>query len=605
MPTAPRFQPSGVSVGGMPTPQVRPQTGMAEGVAAAGETIASLGKSYQFAKDVQERRAKIEEASNETAGELAFQKWNQAQKARYDKFQTDAQGEKIGKVRDEFVSGLAGDTSAYTKDLSPQAIAAFEKRRSLQSQTYSDSAGNIAHDRSGRFIVGVKQAEYKESAERAAAAAAGNDMVGFITNVDRGWAAKQETAKITGEKVDDAGRSAYRAAALVGALELVKRQGSDVATVDFYERYKTAFGADAAAAKLLAQDSQDNLTSADVAILAAGLAKQDSGLVDWAAARRYALTDSEHSPSVQAKIQKSISGMAKAEEEMRASVGEAAMAKLRIAHTMPIVKSDTDALTNPAQLYFDSPEAKKAMEIMLPKDRAAFEDAATYGGKTRPDDMFRTMGLYYSDRDAFMKVRLEEGVYSTADALKIRELQNQPIPDADEAASKACMDIFTAHGVGKRPDQNNPKEMAAFATWASAVAETIKSQPQDKTVTLEQRARQAAISLREQVRRSAPGGIFTPNEEMVRLSELVRKQLPPEADDPAVRARLGFPKTGALTPDQKLQFWADQTESLKSKTAKDMVAPDSEPSFWDSLTKPFDVDKVWQDYRNSPAFPLD
>lgn len=449
MPTAPRYQPGGVNVGSMPTPQVRPQTGMAEGVAAAGDTIASLGKSYQYAKDAQERRAQIEDASNETAGEMAFQKWNQAQKARYDRFQTDAQGEKIGKARDDFVSGLSGDTGEFTKDLSPQAVDAFEKRRSFQAQTYSDSSGNIAHARSGAFIDGVARLESTQALSQAAGFAASGDIANFDASIGRGWAAKVRSATVTGEPVDAAAFSDYRAIGVTSALEAVKHNGSDEQTVTFFEQHKGEFGKHLGTAQTLAQDSLDNLEAASSVSIVVDEKRQPNGLVDWAGAADRVAGYENIRPEVQAKIQKALSLGAAAEAKNRTALGD----KIAADYAAAQMRSPGDAAAY---------EKAHALEIsaLLDKDAAAFQERKILGpAKSNPGQWQTIRAMQYADPDAFYALKASNWALSVSDAQWLNDEQRKPRDPERDSVSKWSRQTYEANGLRKVPKAEAGKEL--------------------------------------------------------------------------------------------------------------------------------------------------
>ena len=151
MPVAPRFNPDGVRIGSMPVPQVRPQTGLAEGLASVGESIAGLGKTVDRVQDRQEQRealAKAQQAASlrasTTAGTDAAMVWRERNESRLAKMRQA----KMGNVYDAYEKfdseSSADDGQDLIENLDPIAKEAFNKQTALWRMDLNTKAQTFA-----------------------------------------------------------------------------------------------------------------------------------------------------------------------------------------------------------------------------------------------------------------------------------------------------------------------------------------------------------------------------------------------------------------------------------------------------------------------------
>lgn len=267
MPVAPRFVGEGVRVGSMPTPQAQPADGIARGLQDLGQGLAQAGKGIEAYKAnrqeeaaLAERQGRMRQVAAETGGQDAFDKWKQKMDAAYDTFKVEAHGELVGSKRSAFLSAVDGDPSDFVKDLSPEAAAAFEKRRAFAAQSYKDASGTVALARTREFTVNTASKEIEESASAASLAYAGGDMAGFRVQHGRAYEAMNRIYEITGQRPSD---EAFTATARAGAIEHLRQTGSHAAVADMYRRDKGNYGAQETRVAALAQDSLDIVEAGD------------------------------------------------------------------------------------------------------------------------------------------------------------------------------------------------------------------------------------------------------------------------------------------------------------------------------------------------------
>ena len=242
--TAPRFQPGGVHVGSMPTPMVRPDMSGANSLAAVGETIASLGKSAQYAQDTIEKRDRLEAQNRLTKVRGLYLDWEVTAEAEHAK----ATGQMVGS---KAVTGLADygkslkseDMTAYTKDLSPDELQEFSRLVDRRKVTLGTSASQHALAENKRYTIDVNSRTAARHLTTAATnLVAGHDAEAAVYLRDAQAAvalvADQQGASKEYQKViwEDTRASAYKEAMSIAVST------SPEAAVRFYEKNKGAFG---------------------------------------------------------------------------------------------------------------------------------------------------------------------------------------------------------------------------------------------------------------------------------------------------------------------------------------------------------------------------
>ena len=249
MPVAPRYQPDGVRVGSMPTPQVRPQTGLAEGLASVGESLAGIGRTIDRAQE-------FKTAADDAMAQEAFTRYKRDRDADYDKFKTDANGVNIAKSYESFNSTLDGDVQAYVKDLSPEQQASFEKRRQFQNETYRKAADGYTHAKSVTFIAETSTQEMQSAVEDAAMASVSGDVERYTASMGRAIKASDTREKAVGMRTpsDD-----LIAASRYKALDILVKSSPEEA-ISYYEKYQTQMGQFSDNASKLVQVSADKVS---------------------------------------------------------------------------------------------------------------------------------------------------------------------------------------------------------------------------------------------------------------------------------------------------------------------------------------------------------
>jgi len=235
---APRYQPDGVRIGSQPTPQVRPDMSSARAVQAVGDTIASLGESFQHARNVGEQRVRAQNVADETAGEYAFQKYKQDIDREYAKFSVEAVGDKIASSREAFDNKIKDNShSNYTADMTPGATQAFSRRAELYIGDRQIAADTVAHTRFKAFTVRVAGQEVNESIELAAMNLAGGKQEAAATQMGRAGAAASRIFDASGEDISQeiVPKSYY------GALGILVKE-DPLKSLYFYQENKDSFG---------------------------------------------------------------------------------------------------------------------------------------------------------------------------------------------------------------------------------------------------------------------------------------------------------------------------------------------------------------------------
>lgn len=372
--TAPRYTPGGVNVGSMPVPTVKAQTGMAEGLAAIGDTIASLGKTTQRVVVTQERRQQIKADNEETAGENAFRKWKQQMDTAYQKYGIEAHGELVGVKRDEFLSTVTGDDSSFTADLSEGARLAFAKRKEFQTVVYRDSSGTLALDRNRKFIVDVAKSEVDSSIAQAGTFVASGDEKAYQASLGRAWEAAKRISPISGQSFnyDD-----FRAQALYAGMQEVKKNGSPEAVAEYYQKYTGAFdGTNLAfegSAKTLAQDSLDEMQARS--LFSEAVAAGSDPKTGFDAQKAVDALPKDLPSNVQAKVMDGIQKAAQADMAQRKLIATEFMDRLDDAAERGITPG----------VFYSDPMVEAAYYRMTPSQKAAVwkreEDIKVYGTK--------------------------------------------------------------------------------------------------------------------------------------------------------------------------------------------------------------------------------
>jgi hypothetical protein len=240
----------------MPTPMVKADTSTASALQTVGDTIASLGKSAQYVSEVQQRRAAAQESAIETAGQDAYQRWQQEADKRFADYHTKAAGLNIPKEKESFEQFLAGDAGEYVKGLSPEVATAFEKRRQFASQTYRNKADTLALGRTREFTVQTAANEVKDALREAGFAEAGGNIDVYTKSMGRAYAAAARADQITGNQTD---QLALRSEALKIAADALVENGDPRKVVEFYNNRKGDFGAYETGVAAKVQDSLDTI----------------------------------------------------------------------------------------------------------------------------------------------------------------------------------------------------------------------------------------------------------------------------------------------------------------------------------------------------------
>jgi hypothetical protein len=429
MPVAPRYQPEGVRIGEMPVPTAKADMSGANAMAAIGDTFATLGK----AADVYQHRQKMRQVYDDTVGEEAFKKWERDRESDYNTFKIEAQGSNVPDKRTWFDQQIKGDVSSYTKDLKPEQVAAFEKRRTFRADTFNQAANNHALIKSNEHVINVSTVEYQDSLSNAAAAKAGGDIKGYMMSIGRANDARSRRQVITGEKYDPV-EDVYDANA--GALKILSSNDDFEATTEFYEKNKGNFGKYEKNAAIMADNAVNEVWARSSAQVAITTSMQESGLVNWDQATSNLMEYDGINAARADKSMKRIAQARTAEDKRRKDVAEsfnAAIDDTLLRGQNPLTLLQTD-------------EAKKDLKYMEPTARNSILEKASKGRSfTDPaSDAYMTSALKTANPTdiASAKEYLNKniGMFTTAD---INNFNTQII----ELGKREATNIEKAHDV--------------------------------------------------------------------------------------------------------------------------------------------------------------
>lgn len=249
--TAPRYTPSGVSVGSMPVPQVRPATGAAGSLAAVGDTIASLGKSAEYAQQKTYDRAQHAEALARAEAQNKLTKvrglyldWEAQAEANHDKAVGSMVGaQSIPQLQTYGELLKSEDLTKYTKDLDPVELQEFDRLVDRRKITLSSAATQRAMAENKRYSIDVNtEMATRNMTSAATNLAAGNPAMAAsylqtarestsVVADQRGMAPADKAAML-----QDTEAAAYNTALSITAKESPRQ------AINFYEQNKGKFG---------------------------------------------------------------------------------------------------------------------------------------------------------------------------------------------------------------------------------------------------------------------------------------------------------------------------------------------------------------------------
>jgi hypothetical protein len=414
--TAPRYNPSGVHVGSMPTPMVKADTSTASALQTVGDTIASLGKSAQYVQEMQAKRAAIQKDADETAGEDAFHKLKQDVTAKYNEFSVNAVGDKTaGELKKFRDYSKAIDLTTYGGELSVGAQAALKKRADFYMRDTEIAADTVAHARLMNFQDKTGRVEIADAVGAAAMAQAGGNKADALFQVGRAVAASTRVFAASGENLGD------RIIPEVNwqTLQIFNKEDYTKAA-SFYTERKGSFGAYEAAANKQAQKALDTVW-VDEQMKAIGPKATKNGVfsVEDAMAAVAGIDIVEYHPfdksldksklaaDRKAMLTERIQKFGSADLARRNEQSDQTIAALRLTQMRPGYDPSTFELI---------PGVSENLKQMPQDKRAVYEESKMRGPMhSNPEHVSKIRAMRWSDQDGWASIQRNQYVLSEKD----------------------------------------------------------------------------------------------------------------------------------------------------------------------------------------------
>jgi hypothetical protein len=242
--TAPRYNPSGVHVGSMPTPMVKADTSTASALQTVGDTIASLGKSAEYIKDTRDQRAKLEAQNRLTKVRGLYLDWEAQAEADNAKNIGEMVGARSMPKLQEYKDKLSSeDLGKYTKDLAPDELEEFNRLVSRRKITLDSTASQRALAENKRFTIEVNGTMLTRNVTIAATNLVTGDnesAAGYLQEAQTSAMVIADQRGMSNEQknmlLSDTRAAAYNEAFSIAVKESPER------AVTFYEANKGQFG---------------------------------------------------------------------------------------------------------------------------------------------------------------------------------------------------------------------------------------------------------------------------------------------------------------------------------------------------------------------------
>jgi hypothetical protein len=242
--TAPRFNPSGVHVGSMPTPMVKADTSTASALQTVGDTIASLGKSAEYVQGVRDQRAKLEAQSRLTKVRGLYLDWEAQAEADNAKNIGEMVGARSMPKLQEYKDKLSSeDLGKYTKDLAPDELEEFNRLVSRRKVTLDSTASQRALAENKRYTIEVNGTMLQRNVTIAATNLVTGDnesAAGYLQEAQTSAMVIADQRGMSNEQKNmllaDTRAAAYNEAFSIAVKESPER------AVTFYEANKGQFG---------------------------------------------------------------------------------------------------------------------------------------------------------------------------------------------------------------------------------------------------------------------------------------------------------------------------------------------------------------------------